>query len=54
MLWLIWIAMMLIVPVAAGVHVWFQLHRAPAEGPATNSGSVSAELSSAQPHENQR
>jgi hypothetical protein len=28
MLWLIWIALMLLVPVGAGVHVWWQLHRA--------------------------
>jgi hypothetical protein len=39
MLWLIWIAMMLLVPAAAGVQVWFQLHRAPANLLATN-GSV--------------
>ena len=33
MLWLIWIAMMLLVPAAAGVQVWFQLRRAPADVP---------------------
>jgi len=49
MLWLIWIVMMLLVPVAAGVHVWFQLHRALADGPTTNSGAGSSELSRAQP-----
>ena len=27
MLWLIWIAMMLLVPVIAGVKVWFNIHR---------------------------
>ena len=27
MLWLIWIAMMLLVPVMAGVKVWFNIHR---------------------------
>jgi hypothetical protein len=27
MLWLIWIAMMLLVPVLAGVKVWFDTHR---------------------------
>ena len=31
MLWLIWIALMLLVPVGAGVHVWWQLHHAPGE-----------------------
>jgi hypothetical protein len=35
MLWLIWIVLMLLVPVGAGVHVWWQLHRAPHEGVAT-------------------
>jgi len=27
MLWLIWIAMMLLVPALAGVKVWFDTHR---------------------------
>jgi hypothetical protein len=27
MLWLIWIVLMVLVPVGAGVHVWWQLHR---------------------------
>ena len=27
MLWLIWIAMMLVVPALAGVKVWFDTHR---------------------------
>ena len=31
MLWLIWIAIMLLVPIGAGVHIWWQLHRAPQE-----------------------
>jgi hypothetical protein len=35
MLWLIWIAIMLLVPVGAGVHVWWQLRRAPQDGEAS-------------------
>ena len=31
MLWLIWIVLMLLTPIAAGVHVWWQLHRTPRE-----------------------
>ncbi len=27
MLWLIWIALMLLIPIGAGVHVWWRLHR---------------------------
>ena len=27
MLWLIWIVLMILVPVGAGVHVWWQLRR---------------------------
>jgi hypothetical protein len=27
MLWLIWIAMMLLIPALAGVKVWFDTHR---------------------------
>jgi hypothetical protein len=27
MLWLIWIAMMLLVPALAGIKVWFDTHR---------------------------
>jgi len=49
MLWLIWIAMMLLVPAAAGVQVWFQLHRVPADGPITSNGAGSSELPRAQP-----
>jgi hypothetical protein len=37
MLWLIWIALMLLVPAAAGVQVWFQLRRVPADAPAVSS-----------------
>jgi len=51
MLWLIWIVMMLLVPVAAGVHVWFQLRRAPADVPTINSGTGSSELSRALPQQ---
>ena len=29
MLWLIWIALILLVPAVAGVQVWWQLHRLP-------------------------
>ena len=29
MLWLIWIAVILLVPIGAGVQVWWQLHRLP-------------------------
>jgi hypothetical protein len=32
MLWLIWIAMMLLVPVLAGVKVWFDTHRERLDG----------------------
>jgi hypothetical protein len=35
MLWLIWIAIMLLVPVGAWIHVWWQLHHAPQEGGAS-------------------
>ena len=35
MLWLIWIVLMLLTPIGAGVHVWWQLHRAPHEAAAT-------------------
>jgi len=49
MLWLIWIVMMLLVPVAAGVQVWFQLHRALADGPTTSNGAGSSELPHARP-----
>jgi len=34
MLWLIWIAIMLLVPMLAGVHVWFEIHQQPVETPA--------------------
>ena len=34
MLWLIWIVLMILVPVGAGVHVWWQLHRVPQTGAA--------------------
>jgi hypothetical protein len=34
MLWLIWIALILLVPIGAGVHVWWQLHRVSSVGPA--------------------
>jgi hypothetical protein len=27
MLWLIWIALMLLTPVVAGVSVWYELHK---------------------------
>jgi hypothetical protein len=27
MLWLIWIVLMILVPVGAGLHIWWQLHR---------------------------
>ena len=41
MLWLIWIALMLLVPMAVGVQVWFQLHHAPVDIlTATGSGST--------------
>jgi hypothetical protein len=31
MLWLIWLAIMLLVPVGTGLHVWWQLHHVPRE-----------------------
>ena len=31
MLWLIWIVLILLTPIAAGAHVWWQLHRTPHE-----------------------
>jgi hypothetical protein len=31
MLWLIWIVLMVVVPVGAGVHVWWNLHETPRE-----------------------
>ena len=31
MLWLIWIVLILLTPIGAGVHVWWQLHRTPHE-----------------------
>jgi hypothetical protein len=33
MLWLIWIAIMLLVPMLAGVHVWFEIQQQPADTP---------------------
>jgi hypothetical protein len=33
MLWLIWIAMMLVTPALAGVRVWLQLRGEPTETP---------------------
>ena len=33
MLWLIWIAMMLIAPVLAGVRVWLQMRSEPSDVP---------------------
>ena len=49
MLWLIWIVMLLLVPAAAGVQVWFQLHREPADGPITSNSAGSGEPPRAQP-----
>lgn len=37
MLWLIWIAIMLAVPVMAGVDIWIRLHREAAEVQAASS-----------------
>jgi hypothetical protein len=34
MLWLIWIVLMILVPIGAGVHVWWQLHHVPQTGAA--------------------
>jgi hypothetical protein len=34
MLWLIWIALMLLTPVLVGINVWRQTHAQPAEVPA--------------------
>jgi hypothetical protein len=33
MLWLLWIAIMLLVPVFAGVQVWWQVNRPTADAP---------------------
>ena len=33
MLWLIWIALMLLTPALAGIHVWLQLRGEAAEAP---------------------
>ncbi len=38
MLWLIWIAIMLLTPVVAGISVWRQTHAQPAEAPAGEPG----------------
>ena len=43
MLWLIWIALILLTPIGAGVRVWWQLHHTPHE--ATMS-SPAAQLAS--------
>jgi hypothetical protein len=37
MLWLIWIAIMLLTPVLAGVQVWFQINRSPVDVPKASS-----------------
>jgi hypothetical protein len=37
MLWLIWIAIMLLVPIITGVYVWFQMNRLPVEVSVTTS-----------------
>lgn len=46
MLWLIWIALMLLVPMVAGVHVWFELHQQPADAPAATTLAISNEAHS--------
>jgi hypothetical protein len=38
MLWLIWIALMLVTPVVAGISVWWQIHARPDEAPAEMAG----------------
>jgi len=38
--WLIWIAIMLLVPMLAGVHVWFEIHQQPADTPAAAPRSI--------------
>ena len=35
MLWLIWIVLILLTPIGASVHVWWQLHRTPREAVAS-------------------
>jgi hypothetical protein len=37
MLWLIWIAIMLVVPVVAGLDVWFRLNREAHEAQASGA-----------------
>jgi hypothetical protein len=44
MLWLIWIAMMLLVPMAAGAHVWFQLRYEQPDPATTSAGAGTSEL----------
>ena len=53
MLWLIWIALMLAVPAAAGLQVWFQLRRVPADAPAL-PGAVGNAQPNAQQDESQQ
>ena len=38
MLWLIWIALMLLTPVVAGISVWRQTHAQPADVTAAEPG----------------
>jgi hypothetical protein len=38
MLWLIWIAIMLLTPVVAGIGVWRQTHARPTEAVAAKAG----------------
>jgi hypothetical protein len=43
MLWLIWIAIMLLTPVIAGVQVWLQINHPPVDAPETSSAGGIAE-----------
>jgi hypothetical protein len=38
MLWLIWIALMLVTPIVVGIAVWRQTHAQPAEVPVGEPG----------------
>jgi hypothetical protein len=41
MLWLIWIAIMLLTPVLAGIGVWWQTHARPIEAAPVETGAES-------------
>jgi hypothetical protein len=50
MLWLIWIALMLLAPIMAGVRVWWQLRHEPAQAAVTTSAGGAEPLRASDSH----